>query len=181
MAMLPRHVVRGHRNPLYMGLAARLKKVRRASGFDRQTLTQRAAMADGSAVLGIEQGGRVPRLDTVEKIAAALGVSAAFLAFGIEGEASDPKEGMHCEGMAQRLRQVRAARGLSMRALARAASLTDTAVRSTETGATIPTVATVEALARALNVSPGWLGYGTGPQTLPAKRGAGTAQTAADS
>ncbi|MBK9350410.1 MAG: helix-turn-helix transcriptional regulator [Sulfuritalea sp.] len=46
---------------------------------------------------------------------------------------------------------------MSIRALARAAGLTDTAVRSTETGASMPSIATVEAFAIALGVSTGWL------------------------
>ncbi len=41
-----------------------------------------------------------------------------------------------------------------MRAIARTAGLTDTAVRSTETGASMPSVANVEAFAIALEVSP---------------------------
>ena len=48
-----------------------------------------------------------------------------------------------------------------MRTLARAAGLTDTAVRSTETGASMPSVANVEAFAIALEVSPASYGQGS--------------------
>ncbi len=140
-------VVRGRKNPLFMGLAARLKTARKTAALNRQSVTQRAKLSDVSAVLGIEQGQRIPRLDTIERVAYALGLSPAFLAYGIESDGSQPTEGLRCEGVASRLRQTRAARGLTMRALARAAGLTDTAVRSTETGASMPSVATVEAFA----------------------------------
>ena len=121
-------------------------------------------------MLGWEQGLRIPRLDAVERVAYALGLSPAFLAYGIESDGSQPTEGLRCEGVASRLRQTRAARGLTMRALARAAGLTDTAVRSTETGTSMPSIATVEAFAIALGVSPGWLAYGLGPMELPGRR-----------
>jgi transcriptional regulator with XRE-family HTH domain len=163
-------VVRGRKNPLFMGLAARLKMARKTAALNRQSVTQRAQLSDVSAVLGMEQGQRIPRLDTIERVAYALGLSPAFLAYGIESDGSQPTEGLRCEGVASRLRQTRAARGLTMRALARAAGLTDTAVRSTETGASMPGIATVEAFAIALGVSPGWLAYGLGPMELPGRR-----------
>lgn len=153
-----------------MGLAARLKTARKTAALNRQSVTQRAKLSDVSAVLGMEQGQRIPRLDTVERVAYGLGRSPAFLAYGIDEDASQPTEGLRCEGVASRLRETRAARGLTMRALARAAGLTDTAVRSTETGASMPSIATVEAFAIALGVSPGWLAYGLGPVELPRRR-----------
>ncbi len=163
-------VVRGRKNPLYMGVAARLKKARREAGYNRQVVTQRAALADVTAVLGLEQGQRIPRLDTIERVAYALGLSPAFLAYGIEADASPPTDGLRCEGVALRLRETRTAHGLNMRALARAAGLTHTAVRSTETGASTPGIATVESFAVALGVSPAWLAYGLGPMELPGRR-----------
>jgi transcriptional regulator with XRE-family HTH domain len=153
-----------------MGLAARLKTARKTAALNRQSVTQRAKLSDVSAVLGMEQGQRIPRLDTVERVAYGLGLSPAFLAYGIDEDASQPTEGLRCEGVASRLRETRLARGLTMRALARAAGLTDTAVRSTETGASMPGIATVEAFAIALGVSPGWLAYGLGPMELPGRR-----------
>ena len=163
-------MVRGRKNPLFMGLASRLKTARKTAALNRQAVTQRAKLSDVSAVLGMEQGQRIPRLDTVERVAYGLGLSPAFLAYGIESDGSQPTEGLRCEGVASRLRQTRAARGLTMRALARAAGLTDTAVRSTEAGTSMPSIATVEAFAIALGVSPGWLAYGLGPMELPGRR-----------
>jgi transcriptional regulator with XRE-family HTH domain len=167
--VLPSRVVRGRRNPLYFGLPARLKEARENWSFDSVALA--AGLSDGNTIFQLERKrGHVPRLDTVEKIALALGLSPAFLAYGIEADARQPTDGLRCEGVASRLRETRTDRGLTMRALARAAGLTDTAVRSTETGASMPSIATVESFAVALGVSPAWLAYGLGPMVLPGRR-----------
>ena len=47
-------------------------------------VTQRSGVLDGKTVLLLEQGERIPRIDTVEKLAYALGLSPAFLAYGLE-------------------------------------------------------------------------------------------------
>jgi transcriptional regulator with XRE-family HTH domain len=168
VCVIPGSVVRGRKNPDYLGFPSRLKKARKSQGASLDTTA--AHLSDGKTVFLLEERRHVPRLDTVEKIAHALGLSPAFLAYGIEADASQPTAGLRCEGVASRLRETRAARGLTMRALARAAGLTDTAVRSTETGASMPSIATVEAFAIALGVSPGWLAYGLGPVELPRRR-----------
>ena len=162
-------MVRGRRNPSHFGFAARLRRARKAGDDSRSRLTQRAGLLDGKAVLLLEQGQRIPRLDTVERVAYALGLSPAFLAYGIEADASQPTEGLRCEGVASRLRETRTARGLSVLALATAAGLSHTAVGNVERG-TMPILATAEALAIALGVSPGWLAYGLGPMELPGRR-----------
>lgn len=177
--VLPSAVVRGRKNPLFFGLARRLQKARRAAHLSFDSVADLAGMTDGSSVAHLERkAGHVPRLDTVERIAYALHLSPGFLAYAIEGEASPPTKGLRCEGVAQRLADTRAARGLSMRALARLAGLTDTAVRSTESGLSVPSIATAEALAKALDLSPAWLAYGIGPRELPARRKARTASAA---
>ncbi len=168
--MLPSAVVRGRKNPFHLGFAARLRRARKAGGLSRFGVTTKSAAKDRELVASLEQGQRIPRLDTVERVAYALGLSPALLAYGIEADASQPTDGLRCEGVASRLRETRTARGLTMRALARAAGLTDTAVRSTETGASMPSLATVESFAVALGVSPGWLAYGIGPTELPGRR-----------
>ena len=142
-----------------MNFPFRLRRARQSAGYSRQGMTQRACLAGQSTILGWEQGLRIPRLDAVERVAYALGMSPAFLAYGSEGDACQPTEDLRCNGVASRLRKIRTSHGLTMRALARAAGLTDTAVRSTETGASIPSIATVEAFAIALEVSPGCLLY----------------------
>ncbi len=163
-------MVRGRRNPFHFGFAARLRRARKAVDLSCSGLTQRAGLLDGKSVLLLEQGQRVPRLDTVERVAYALGLSPAFLAYGIEADASQPSEGLRSEGVASRLRQCRADRGLSVLGLATWAGLSHNAVRSTERGASMPTLATAEALAIALGVSAGWLAYGLGPMELPGRR-----------
>jgi transcriptional regulator with XRE-family HTH domain len=158
------------KNPSFMAFSTRLSKAPARSQVSLVAIAQNARLAGLLYVLYWEQGQRIPRLDTVERVAYALGLSPAFLAYGIEADASQPTDGLRCEGVASRLRETRTARGLTMRALARAAGLTDTAVRSTETGASMPGIATVEAFAIALGVSPGWLAYGLGPMELPGRR-----------
>ena len=159
-------MVRGRRNPLYFGLPVRLKTARQNLSFDSVALA--SGLTDGSTVLHLERKrGHVPRLDTVERLAHGLGLSPAFLAFDLGADTSLPADGLRCEGIASRLRETRTVCGLTMRALARAAGLTDTAVRSTESGASIPSIATAESLAKALGVSPAWLAFGEGPQVLP--------------
>ncbi len=171
--VLPRAMVRGRRNPLHFGLASRLKKARMAACLSFDSVADAAGLPDGNTVFQLERkAGHAPRLDTVERIAYGLGLSPAFLAFGVEGKC--PRRGTLRSGEAGvRLRAARQAQDLTMRALARAAGLTDTAVRSTETGASIPTIATVEALAVALNVSAAWLAYGIGNRELPPRRRSG--------
>ena len=168
--MLPKCVVRGRQNPKHMAFSTRFRRARRERQVSLVAIAENAGLAGASVVLYFETGQRAPRLDTVERVAYALGLSPAFLAYGIEADASQPTDGLRCEGVASRLRETRTARGLTMRALARAAGLTDTAVRSTETGASMPGIATVEAFAIALGVSPGWLAYGLGPMELPGRR-----------
>ena len=179
--MLPRGVVRGRKNPLHYGLPVRLRRARSAAYLSLDSLATAAGLTDGTTVFNIERKpGHLPRLDTVEKIAYALGLSPAFLAYGIEG-ACPPIEQLRAGDIGSRLRLARVACGLSVLGLAQLADASHTAVGNIERGGTMPSIATVEALAKALNVSPGWLGYGIGPQTLPARRGARPAQTAADS
>lgn len=167
--MLPSPVVRGRKNPFHFGFAARLRRARKAGGFSRFGVTTKSAAKDRELVASLEQGQRIPRLDTVERVAYALGLSPAFLAYGIEADADPPSDGLRCEGVAQRLRQTRVQRGLSVLALATAAGLSHTAVGNVERG-TMPTLATAESLAAALGVSPGWLAYGLGPMELPGRR-----------
>ena len=162
-------MVRGRRNPSHFGFAARLRRARKAGNDSRSRLTQRAGLLDGKAVLLLEQGQRIPRLDTVERVAYALGLSPALLAYGIEADSCQQAEGLRCEGVGSRLRETRAAQGLSVLALATAAGLSHTAVGNVERG-TMPTIATAESLAIALGVSPGWLAYALGPMELPGRR-----------
>jgi len=151
-----------------LGLPGRLKRARENLSFN--SVAAAAGLSDGNTIFQLERKqGHVPRLDTVEKVAYGLGLSPAFLAYGIEADADRPSDGLRCEGVALRLRQTRIHLGLSVLAFATAAGLSHTAVGNVERG-TMPTVATAEALAIALGVSPGWLAYGLGPKHLPGRR-----------
>lgn len=175
--VLPDVVVRGRKNPLHYSFSARFRRARRDSGLTLTCLAERASLAGGSVLLYLETGTRAPRLDTVEKLARALGLSPAFLAYGIDGDTDQPVSGLRCEGVASRLRQTRLRVGLSVFALATAAGVSHTAVGNIERG-TNPSLATVEALATALVVSPGWLAYGLGPMELPGRRRAAASPAA---
>ena len=59
---------------------------------------------------------------------------------------------------------------LSLREVARRSKASANMVHMTETGQSVPTLATVETLAAALRVSPCWLAYGIGPRELPQRR-----------
>ena len=117
---------------------------------------------------------------TVEKLAAGLGLSPIYLAFGPEGtepfrlktpaylkceDEPQPQPGAgvfasRYTGCAERLRSSRERLGLSLRELAAAATVSYQAVLNTETAQTVPRVDTIEAIAVALDVAPGWLAYG---------------------
>lgn len=172
-------VVRGQKNPLHYGLPARLKATRMAVELSQRSLAA-AADLSSTVVLYIERG-RAPTLDTVEQIAGVLGVTACWLAYGAEGplpfvqkrpQAEHPAEGpqvpeaagnvLRCKGLPARLGLARDARGLSRKALARAAEMSTTAISNIEDKGSLPSVATAEQLAAALGVSPCWLAYGEG-------------------
>ena len=67
------------------GIAARLKLARSHAELTIRALASAAGVAS-SAITDTEIGNRIPRADTIEKIARALGVSACWLAYG-EGTA----------------------------------------------------------------------------------------------
>ena len=69
-----------------------------------------------------------------------------------------------------RLSEMRAARGLSRLELGRLSGTSHTFVRMTESGTTIPNIAKVEQLAKALQVSVCWLAFGLGNPELPTHR-----------
>lgn len=128
----------------------------------------------------MEEGTQQPGIDLIEKIAVGLGISPVWLAFGHEGAlpfrekqprpavpfddpVPEPGKGLfHARYVdcGERLRQVREQLGLSLRSLAEAANVSYQAVLNTETGLTVPKAETIEAIAVALDVAPGWLAYG---------------------
>ena len=162
-------VVRGRRNPLHTGFALRLNRAREAADLSGVALSVAVGMHRATAS-GLEGGGRVPRVDTVEKLAAVLGISPCALAYGVELPRLHAQSGGRSSSLAQRLSSIREERGLSRLELGRLSGTSHTFVRMTETGTTVPNIANVEQLAKALNVSVCWLAFGIGQAELPAGR-----------
>lgn len=171
----------GRKNPLWLGLAKRAKRLRCATAL---TMDELAALAGCSNALisKIEAGQSRTSIAIAEAIAVALGVSPTFLAFGHEGGMRfrqkqpvpdvlpvDPAPNvcgqsslnLYC-GMSARLIAAREARGCTLRGLGQRAGLSAQAVLYIETGKVVPKVDTCELLAVALDVAPGWLAYGEG-------------------
>lgn len=163
--MLPGRVVRGKPNPLHWKFRERLRRARRAAKLSASALSLSAGVGR-STVSMMELGTRLPRLPMVERLAEALHISPAFLAFGIDAP-YEPVEGvqLRSHGFAERAQQARTARRLTLREVARRLESSASAVRTLEAG-TMPTLNTIEDLANALKISPAWLAFGIGPMEL---------------
>jgi transcriptional regulator with XRE-family HTH domain len=131
-------------------------------------------------IIHIEESHSVPLLDTLERIAAGLGVPPGWLAFGHEGYAPfmqrRPREPVPLDdpepddafrayrgrflGVGGRLRELREKSGLSMRAQSRAAGVSVQTWSNIERGRAVPRVDIVERMAVALDVPAAWLAYG---------------------
>lgn len=179
----------GVKNPLWWGLGSRLRQLGIDHGISQAQIRRLSGVVDVSR---IELGRISPGVDTVEKIATALGISPVWLAFGDQGHlrfrqryprpalpydppvpelAQRPFLARHL-GLADRLKLARQLRGFSLRQVAKLAvhphapegdkGLSAQAVLDMETGRRIPYVVNCEAVAVALDVSPGWLAYGEG-------------------
>ena len=159
-------MVRGSPNPRHFGLATRLQRTRKQAGLTRMAVAQHAG-GDKNATRDIEIGQRLPTVGTIAKIAAALGVSAPWLAYGLGDMAAETVA--TCEVMGIRLQTVRVERDHTKASLARQAGLTAPSIAQIENGGQAG-VDTIETLAKALGVSPGWLAYGVGPMEPPARR-----------
>lgn len=173
---------RGHKDPLWAGISIRLVNLRLKGRISSTDLAQLAGVAH-STVLEIENTARVPRVESAERIACALGVSPSWLCFGCEGDEpfrerirrtighveKEPKAKLSTtlcpeafRGIPGRLKLARELLGMSLRAVARESGLSAQSLSTTELGTTVPTVENVEAIAKALGVSPGWLAFGIG-------------------
>ena len=141
----------------------------RKAGVGKNTVTQMEAGAGRRTAAQMKAGAdlvRLPRLPGLEWLAYALGVSSGWLAFNVTGES---KDGLGCEGLASRLRQSREADRLTLSTVGQRAGSSAAAVRSIENGV-MPTLDTVEDLAKALGLSPAWLAFGIGARELPRHR-----------
>ena len=166
--VIPGCMVRGRKNPLHFGLGKRLRAVRRQRDIGGKPLSIAANLA-ATAVLRIEAEASVPSIDAVAKLATVLHVSPGYLAYGIDSQvrlvSSEPPT-----TLAERLRQVRELRGLSLNALAKVSGVARTTIGYLEAETTTPSVATVELLAHALGVPAPWLAYGEGHALVGAEK-----------
>ena len=162
-------VVRGRRNPAYYGLPDRLRRARRKNDLGMSAASLTSGMSTGTAFL-IERRQTLPRIDTIERFAAALGVSPSWLAYGDGPEDAIPAESAAAM-IGQRLAEVRQQRGLSRQALGDAAGLTGQTVANIEVHGMLPRVDTVEMLAKILDISPSWLAFGCSPQPSASDHG----------
>lgn len=188
-ALRPDGLPQGVKNPLWWGLGARLRQLGVDHDISQAQMRRFSGVVDVSR---IELGRISPGVDTVEKLATALGISPVWLAFGDQGHmrfrqryprpalpydpptpelAERPFKALHL-GLADRLKLARQMRALSLRQVGKLAKhphapedakgLSAQAVLDMETGRRIPYVETCEAVAVALDVSPGWLAFGEG-------------------
>ena len=180
---------KGVKNPLWFGLASRLKAFREANSLTVIELTRRTGIPN-TTVFYIESGQSQPRLDTVERLAAALGVSPCWLAFGHDGKgrftARIPRNGSKprlprssggalpfdelFSGCSARLRERRQAYGLTLRALAEEAGVSHQTIMNIEKGHQVPRLDVVHRLAVSLDMAPCWLAYGVGQKPGRVKR-----------
>ncbi len=167
-SVIPGSVVRGRKNPLYVGFARRLRSARKAAELNGAALSAAAGMSH-NAVAQLETGARVPRLDTVAKLAKALAVSPCWLAFGVELPCEQAAD-LAARAIGERLLMIRRERSLSRRELGRLSGTSDNFVQTTEAATTVTSIAGVEQLAKTLNVSVCWLAFGIGRAELPAGR-----------
>lgn len=168
-------VVRGSPNPRHWGLARRLRTARQRCKLTRMALAAKGAVSEAT-VLYVENAQRVPTVDTIARLASALSMSAAWLAFGL-GEQDSPTGPASCDGMGDRLLSARTHRNQTRTDLARVAELNPGTISKIESGGTTG-VDTLEKLSRALRVSPAWLAFGIGPRELPPRRKSRTASAA---
>ena len=161
-------MVRGRKNPLHFGLGKRLRAVRRQRDIGGKPLSVAAGLAV-TTVLRIESEATVPSVDVVGKLAAVLQVSPGYLAYGV-GSSVRPIASESPTTLAERLRQVRELRGLSLNALAKVSGVARTTIGYIESGETSPSLATVELLAQALGVPVPWLAYGEGDAAAAEKQ-----------
>jgi len=160
-------MVRGSPNPLYFGLPARLRRVRKQVGLRRSALGYKVGR-DSEVTAKVEAGVRIPTVRTLARLASALGVAPGWLGYGL-GEPQSTGVVATTDGMGIRVAAVRVERGLTKAALARLVSLSPSSFAKIENGGQTG-VDVLESLAKALGVSPAWLAFGEGPREIPKKR-----------
>jgi len=189
-------MVRGHKNPLYAAIAQRLQRVRRTADLNQREI---ARSSDGlisyNAIGHLERGTSMGRIDTIEKIAASIGVPVCWLAYGDDGgqpfrqkvsrvrdqlagkragqvptpSGPQPYEDL-AKGCGTRLADLRKSAGLSLRELAEQCGISFETIRNIEAGTSVPKVDSIFQIAVALDCAPCWLAYGVGKKPQAAYR-----------
>lgn len=167
-------VVRGRQNPLHFKFPERLRRARKLAGISGAALSAAAGLGH-SGVGVLEVGAHLPRVNTIERLARALDVSPTWLAFGLVVPLEKVEGPLRCEGLRERLREAQELCGLSLREVARRAGAGEGVAAAVKRG-TMPTIDTLETLAKALDVSPAWLAYGLGPMEASRRRMASAAR-----
>jgi transcriptional regulator with XRE-family HTH domain len=129
----------------------------------------RQAGSGQTAALEIESGQRLPTVATLARLASVLGVSASWLAYGLDDMRGHAQRSSQTADMATRLQLVRGERSISRAELGRRTGLSPRAIAKIEAGGQSG-VDVIEVLAQALGISPAWLAFNEGPQALPARR-----------
>ncbi len=160
-SVLPGRVVRGRRNPLHFGFPARLAKARRGAGLSLTELGDRAGIGSAKTASALERGVNAPRLSTIVRLAAVLGVQPGWLAYGTVEQAA-PLGELTPSTLAVRLRTIRLAQGLSLRQLGARSGTSGNLVSQIEQGSD-PAIDTLERIAAALAIPVAWLGFGGPP------------------
>lgn len=176
----PDAVTSGVKQPLWLRFPDRLRETRERAELNQIQVSELAEVAK-PATSRFEGGLHRPSVEVVERFGCALGVSSTWLAFGFDGfepwrervprkgeaerPAPTPNPGARpCpemfRGIPERLRLAREQSGLSMRAIARATELSAQTIALIEAGRSVPLISNIEAIAKALSVSPGWLAFG---------------------
>lgn len=182
-------VTSGKKNPLWYTLPGRLKLGRTQCGASSRTIALAAGLTPSTATR-MENGEVTPQIDTVEKIAKAIGVQPCWLAFGYDGDkpfrekVSRPdkshtdiklitaEDATNSALVGKRLQYRRKALNLSLRQVGTAAGISYQTVNLIECGEAVPKVDSLHRLAIALDVAPCWLAYGVGdPPIDPAEAG----------
>jgi len=124
-------------------------EVRRLRMEQSLTLTNLAMVTGLSAsyLSEIERGKKTPSLTTLDRLAAGLGVTRDTLV-------PPPEARLDAPGLPARLRAARERAGLTQEGLAEAAGVSTGLIGQLESAATLPSLPTIERLARALGVSP---------------------------
>lgn len=181
----------GIKLPLWHHMPGRLKQARESLDVSSRSLAASCGLSPEtvSRMERVRLGAVDASIDTVEMVAAGLGVSPCWLAYGNDGKqpyrARIPRKGKqprvphpagptpfeaHHAGCGERLRVRREAYGLSVRQLALRSGVSYLTISNIEKGKTAPRLDSVYRLATVLAMAPCWLAFGIGDKPRRVQR-----------